>query len=285
MSTKLITDGSIDVPENAVKEYDITVVPPLVIIDGKEYRSGVDITLPEFFEKQRTASQLPKTSQPAPGQFVEAFEEALKEHERVLYIGVSAGLSGTMNSADQAAAMQPPGSVVTHDSMSISAEGGLQVIAAAKVLAQGGTLEEALAAAQKVQQQSQLYFTVDDLTYLIKGGRIGRVAGAVGSLLSIKPIITVHKADGKLAPHSRIRTFKATMSKLLELATDTVGAGKPGRFIVLTGEMKAEAQKFANDLRNTFDVRYLEILEIGPTLGAHTGPRALGLAVVAGDWE
>lgn len=285
MTYTVMSDGSIDVPPQFVNQYNITMVAPLVLIDGKELLSGVDITIDQFFERQRTAASLPKTSQPAPGQFVEAFEAALQKHDRVLYVGISNGLSGTINSARQAATNFPADKIVIHDTMTIAAEGGLQVVAAAKVNARGGTLEEALAAAKKVQATSQMYFTVDDLTYLIKGGRIGRVSGAIGGLLNIKPIITVDKSDGKLHPHSRIRSLKAVMGKLVELAATAVGEGNKARVIALHGDMPAEVEQLANELRNKLNVVYIETIRIAPTLGAHTGPKALGVAVVPGDWE
>jgi DegV family protein with EDD domain len=285
MSYTVMMDGSLDVPPSLVKEYNIPIVAPLVLIDGKELLSGVDITLDEFFQRQRTAATLPKTSQPSPGQFVEAFENALKNNERVLYIGISNGLSGTVNSARQAAANFPADQIVIHDTMTIAAEGGMQVVTAAKVKARGGSIDEALAAAKKVQATSQMFFTVDDLTFLIKGGRIGRVSGAIGGLLNIKPIITVDKSDGKLHPHSRIRTLKAVMGKLVELAVDTIGSGNKARLIVLHGDMPAEAEQVATQLRSALDVVYLDTVRIAPTLGAHTGPKAVGVVAVPGDWE
>lgn len=281
---KVITDGSLDVPEEILQKYDIPVVQPLVIIDGEEFRSRVDITLEEFFERQRTSATLPKTSQPAPGQFVEAFEEALKDHERVLYIGISSGLSGTFNSAQQAAAQFDEGKIVLHDTLSITGEGGLQVVAAARIAELGGTLEDAQAAAKQIQGESRLFFTLDDLTFLIKGGRVGRVAGAVGSFLNLKPIITVDKEDGRFQPHSRIRTFKAAVRKMVDLTEESLGAGTPGRFLITYGETVAEARALEEELRRRFDVRWLYIGTAGPTLGAHVGPRALALAFAPGDW-
>ncbi len=180
MSFIVMMDGSLDVPRSVITQYDIPVVAPLVLIDGKELLSGVNITPEEFFEFQRTAATLPKTSQPAPGQFVEAFETALRNHERVLYIGISNGLSGTVNSARQAATNFPADKIVIHDTMTLSGEAGMQVMAAARVKARGGNLEAALEAAKKVQNSSRMFFTVDDLKYLIKGGRIGRVSGRCG---------------------------------------------------------------------------------------------------------
>lgn len=285
MATKLVTDGSVDLPSEVVEQYGIVVVPPLVIIDGHEYLSGVDISPTEFFQRQRTARTLPKTSQPSPGQYVAAFEEALKDHDRILSISLSSGVSGTFNSAKQAAAQFPPGTVILHDSLSMTGAAGFQVIAAARALAQGGTAEEALAAAQRTQKQTDFIFSVDDLTYLIKGGRIGKVAGAVGSLLNIRPIIMNDKEKGVFIPAARVRTFKASVQKMLDMVAEKVGEGKPGRFMLLYGELAGEPQATTDALHRRFDVRWFHALIPTPTLCAHTGPHALGLAFAPGDWE
>lgn len=285
MSYKVIMDGSLDVPEAELERYDIPVVQPIIIIEGKTYINHDDILPDEFFRRQATAKVLPSTSQPSPAQFAEAFGAALATHDRVLYIGISAGLSGTINSARQAAQEFDEGRIVIHDTMTLTGEGGLQVVAAARAHAAGATLEEALEAAKRVHAKSVLYFTVDDLTYLIKGGRIGRAAGAVGSMLNLKPIITVDKGDGKFQPHSRVRSLKATTKRMLDLVSDLVGAGKPGRFIVVYGTTRDEADALAAQLRAQFDVRYLELMHPAPTLVAHTGPRALGICAVPGDWD
>lgn len=286
MTIKLIIDGSIDLPPHIIEQYDIPVVQPIIIIDGQELINGIDISQEEFFERQRTTRRLPQTSQPSPQQFADAFEEALNTHERVLYIGLSSALSGTFNSAQQAAAQFPTDKIVLHDSYTISGAAGFQVIAANRVLAKGGTLEEALAAAQRTHQETELIFSVDDLTYLIKGGRIGRVAGAIGTLLNIRPIIQVDKKEGVLAPATRVRSFKKAMRKILEQAVNIVGKGQPGRFMLLYGEMmEPEAQKFTDDLHKHFDIRWLHSAVPSPVLCAHTGPRALGLVLAPGDWE
>ncbi|MGB0389352.1 MAG: DegV family protein [Ardenticatenaceae bacterium] len=285
MTTKLITDGSLDLPPNIIEQYEIRIVQPIVIIDGEELINEVDISPQEFFERQRTARILPKTSQPAPQQFAEAFEEALKTHDRVLYIGLTSALSGTFNSAQQAAAQFPADKIVLHDSRTISGAGGFQVIAAARVLAKGGTLEEALAAAQRTHQETELIFSVDDLTYLIKGGRVGRVAGAIGTLLNIRPIIQVDKEQGVFVPATRVRSFKAAMRKILSQAVHMVGEGQPARFMLLYGEtMEPEAQKFTKKLHKHFDVRWLHSAVPSPVLCVYTGPRALGLVLAPGDW-
>ena len=286
MSTKLIMDGSLDLPAHILEQYDISVVQPIIIIDGKERINKIDISPMEFFEQQRTAQTLPQTSQPAPQQFIDAFEDGLAGHERILFIGVSAALSGTFNSAQQAAAHFPPEKIVLHDSQTISGAGGFQALAAARVLTKGGTLEEALAAAQQTHQQTEIFFTFDDLTYVIKGGRVGRVSGAIGNLFNIRPIMQIDKEQGVLIPAARVRSFKKAVRTVLSNAIAYIGKGKPARFMLLYGEnMDRDVQKLTKELHKNFDVRWLDSLIPSPVICAHTGPKALGLVLAPGDWE
>jgi len=286
VTTKLIIDGSLDLPAHVLEQYDIPVVQPVIIIDGKELINKIDISPAEFFAQQRTAKTLPKTSQPSPQQFIDAFEEALSTHDRILYIGISAALSGTFNSAQQAATKFPAEKIVCHNSYTLSGAGGFQALAAARVLRKGGTLEEARAAAQRTHQQTEIIFTFDDLTYLIKGGRIGRVAGAIGNLFNIRPIMQIDKEQGVFIPAARVRSFKKAVRTILSKTINLIGKGQPGRFMVLHGEnMEREVQKFSDDLHKNFDVRWLDSLIPSPVICAHTGPRGLGLVLAPGDWE
>lgn len=286
MTTKLIIDGSLDLPAHVLEQYDISVVQPIIIVDGQERINKIDISPAEFFVQQRTAKTLPQTSQPSPQQFIDAFEDGLSTHERILFIGVSAALSGTFNSAQQAATKFPAEKIVLHDSQTISGAGGFQGLAAARVLTKGGTLEEAVAAAQRTHQQTEFLFTFDDLTYVIKGGRVGRVSGAIGNLFNIRPIMQIDKEQGVLIPATRVRSFKKAVRTVLSKAIGYIGKGQPGRFMLLYGEhMERDVQKFTDDLHQHFDVRWLDSLVPSPVICAHTGPKALGLVLAPGDWE
>lgn len=285
MTIKLITDGSVDLPEPLIARYEIDVVPPLVMLDGQSYRSNVDITREEFFALLTRTDALPMTSQPSPGQFLEAFGRALDAHEKVLYIGISSRLSGTFNSAIQAAQEFPEGAITLVDSLGISAAGGFQVLAAARALAAGEDLAGAVAAAARIREQTTLMFSVDDLTYLIKGGRVGRMAGALGSLLSIKPVIQLDRDEGVLIPTDRVRTFRGAMRRMLDHVSAAIGPGGRGRFMMLAADMQDENARFERALRERFDPDWFEIVIPSPTLIAHTGPRGLGVVVAAGDWE
>ncbi|MDQ4075091.1 MAG: DegV family protein [Chloroflexota bacterium] len=285
MSVKLITDGSVDLPAETLEQYQIGVVPLSVTIDGETLLSRVEIDTQTFYERQQRAESLPTTSLPTPEQFRAAFEEALQSHTQVLCLCISSGLSGTVNSARQAAEHFPDGAVTVRDSLTLSGALGFQLVAAGMALQRGGSLDAALDAAETTHQETSLYFALGELTYLIKGGRIGRVAGTVGSLFNIKPVITVDKRDGIYTTAARVRSFDSAMRKMLELAEGVVGTEQPGRFMVLHGAMEAEADEMERSVRERFDVRWLHTLQISPALGAHTGPHGLGLVAAPGDWK
>lgn len=285
MSIKLITDGSVDLPENILVHYDIEVVPVSILIDGERFSSGIDITSVEFYKRQRTAKTLPTTTRPTVEQFVAAFKKGLSTHEQVLCISLSSALSQTYNEAEQAAAQFPAGKVVVQDSRTLSGALGFQLVAAARAIQAQGTMADAQAAAQRAHQNSEFFFALDDLSYLVKSGRIGRLTGAFGSFLDLKPINKVDKEEGVYVNVAKVRSFNATMEKMVELSAELVGEGQVGRFMVLHGQMDEEAEQVEAMLNQRFNVSWMYVGNTSPGIGVHTGPRALAVIAARGDWE
>ena len=285
MSIKLITDGSVDLPDNIVTHYDIDIVPVSILIDGQTFLSRIDITAVEFYERQRTAKTLPSTTRPTVEQFAAAFEKGLSTHEQVLCLSLSSALSQTYNEATQAAQQFPAGKVVVQDSRTLSGALGFQLIAAARAIQAGGDMADACAAAQQAHQNSEFFFALDDLSYLVKSGRVGRLTGAFGSFLNLKPINKVDKEEGTYVNVAKVRSFDATMDKMVDLAAELVGEGQKGRFMVLHGQMEAEAQHVSNMLNQRFDVSWMYVGNTSPGIGVHTGPHALAVIAARGDWE
>jgi len=285
LSIKLITDGSVDLPDNILAHYDIDVVPVSILIDGQTFLSRIDISAVEFYERQRTAKRLPTTTRPTVEQFAAAFQKGLTTHEQVLCISLSSALSQTYSEAVQAAQQFPAGKVVVQDSRTLSGALGFQLVSAARAVQAGGDMADACAAAQRAHQNSEFFFALDDLSYLVKSGRIGRLTGAFGSFLNLKPINKVDKKEGVYVNVARVRSFNATMDKMVDLAAELVGEGQAGRFMVLHGKMDAEAQHVADMLNQRFDVRWIYVGNTSPGIGVHTGPRALAVIAARGDWE
>lgn len=284
MSIKLISDGSVDLPDTVLEDYAIDVVPMSVTIDGQHYLSRVDISAKEFYRRQQTAKELPTTSHPKSEQFVQAFRTALERHDQVLCVCLSSALSKTYQEALQAAQAFPTNQIVIHDARTLSGAMGFQLIAAGKALQQGGNMTDALAAARQTHEETDVFFALDDLSYLVRSGRVGRMTGGFGSFLNIKPINTIDKQKGVYSTVAKVRSFKATMNKMRDLVANVVGRGKPGRFLILHGQMDAEAEEMANKLRSTFQAKWINITNTSPALGAYTGPRSLGIVAAAGDW-
>ncbi|MGB0387211.1 MAG: DegV family protein [Ardenticatenaceae bacterium] len=285
MSIKVLTDGSVDLPENILEHYQIDVVPVSITIDGELFLGGVDISAAQFYERQRTANTLPTTTRPTASQFAEAFEKGLSTHDQVLCLSLSSALSQTYDEALKAAQRFPAGKVVVQDSRTLSGALGFQLVAAARAIQGGGNMEQARAAARHAHQNSEFFFALDDLSYLVKSGRIGRLTGTFGSFLNLKPINKVDKEKGTYVNVARVRSFNATMDKMVELAAEVVGEGQAGRFMVLHGQMDPEAQHVANMIQERFDARWLYVGRTSPGIGVHTGPRALAVIAARGDWE
>lgn len=203
-----MTDSSAQLTPAEIEKYHITVVPLSINIDGQVYTDGVDLSREEFVEKMDTADLLPETSQPSVGLFVEKIKQLTADGSQVLGIFLSRGLSGTIEAARQAAEMVPGAKVTCVDSRYTDRSEGYQVLAACQDLAAGKSLTAVLDHLQKIQAQMHLDMMVVNLQNIIKGGRLGPVAGRVASLLNIRIAITMQ--DGKVALQKKGRGKKFT---------------------------------------------------------------------------
>lgn len=269
-----VTDSTAYLTQDQMKEYDITVVPLSVIFGEKAYREGFDITAEQFYPMLANAKQLPSTSQPAVGQFVEVFERLLKTHDTVMCFLLSNQLSGTLRSAETAARMVE-GNVIVVDSM-IASYGIAGPLMDGVVLARkGGTPEEIVAMWEEERDNSRALFVIDTLEYLHRGGRIGGAAAIFGALLQIKPILTL--IDGKLELFEKVRTHKRAMDRMLEEFDHVASTGAPLSVGVVHSQRLADAEKLRQDLLDKYPNARAEISELGPVVGTHTGPGVLAL--------
>lgn len=205
---KVMTDSSAQLTPAEIEQYNITVVPLSINIDGQVYTDGVDLSREEFVEKMDTADLLPETSQPSVGLFAEKIKELTADGSQVLGIFLSRGLSGTIEAARQAAEMVPGAEVTCFDSKYTDRAEGFQVLAACQDLAAGQALPEVLAHLHTMQEQMHLDMMVINLKNIVKGGRLGPVAGRVASLLNIRIAITMN--DGKIDLQKKGRGKKFT---------------------------------------------------------------------------
>jgi DegV family protein with EDD domain len=269
----VVTDSTADLIPELVARHSITVVPLTVNLDGQSYHDGVDITAAEFYAKLQRSSSHPTTSQPSPGQFKEAYERLLADHEEVVSIHISAKLSGTMSSAQQAAQMIGDERVHVLDSQFASMPLAALVLVAASRAALGADASEVIEDVTRVRAAARCYFAVSTLEYLRRGGRIGSAGALLGSVLQIKPILAIE--DGQVVPLERVRTHERALHRLVEL---TRSVDRAGGLCLVIGHAAAEpaAQALAERLEGIAES--LIVQPLGPVVGAHAGPGTVGVA-------
>lgn len=271
---KIVTDSTVDLPKEELKELGVTVVPLTVTIDGESYLDGVDITSGEFVKKLVVSNEVPKSSQPSTGVFVETYEKLGADGSEIISVHMTSGMSGTYQSALTAAGMTDiPVTVV--DSKYISTALGFQVKEAAKLASQDATVQQITERLKEVRERTSLYIMVDTLEYLVKGGRIGRGRALVGSLLKIKPIASLQ--DGIYTPVSKVRTH-AQMIKNLSAQFEEETKGKVVKGIgIAQVEALSLAEKLKDQLQSSHTFTYFPIVDTTPIISTHTGPGALAL--------
>lgn len=281
-SCVLVVDGGVDLPAGLANAYGLHVVPLMVHFGNEVYRSGVDITAKEFYHRLRERGEFPTTSQPSAGEYHAAYLKAAEAGLPVVSIHVSSGLSGSINSARTAREMLPGLDITLVDTKTLSGEMAMQVLVAAEMAGRGEPVSEIVAILMGIFGRSNLFFTIDKLDYLRKGGRIGRVAGAVGSLLGIRPIVTVDKSNGTYIPAGKARSFRRAIDEIGEKMIADVGEGNDVSVMIMEGDCPAEVARLKEMLEGRLNVVWYHHLHANPSLGAHIGPDAVGIAYYPG---
>ena len=270
----IVLDSTADFPDAAERFPNWRVVPLYVRFGADSYRDYVDIGPADFYERLRGAEELPTTSQPTPEDFAAAYAE-LAGLERVFVLTVSAKLSGTYASAQQAAE-ETGGRVRVVDTATASAAIAMLGMAIQRRLDQGTTDEEVDELVGRFKRETGLVFTLDTLEYLAKGGRIGRAAGWAGQLLNIKPILTL--ADGEVLPLKRVRGNRKAIQEFTHAFRDATVDG-PGLRVGIAHadapDRMAALEKLVRDVRPQAEIEVATTL--GPVVGTHAGPGTVGL--------
>lgn len=278
------TDGGLDAFEGLNNR--VPVAPFSVNFGDKSYRTD-EISREDLFRELQTNPQHPTSSQPTPQEWADAVRAAAQDlapPPQVLAITISAGLSGSRNAADQARGVLDGIDMRLHDSGTLSAAQAFQVHAAQTAAAQGESLDTALEWVRAVQKETELYFTIETLEYLRRGGRIGRVQATLGGLLNLKPVITVDKATGTYTNVGRARSYKGGIEAVGQQVTRTYGEGTPLRLGLLYGTVREDTDALLEQLRGRHPIVWSGAVGINPVLNVHTGPRALGVAAAPGNW-
>lgn len=280
---KIVTDSGADLLSTEAEALGITVAPLFIQFPEGEIKSA-DIEHDAFYDRlEAMVPEVPTTAQPSAGIFGEIYKKLAVEGEEILSIHISSGLSGTVQSANLGKDMVEDTAVTVVDSMTLSGSQRFQVLTAAWAARAGWSKEAILDRLDRIRAASEIIYTLETLDYLARGGRIGRVQALAGSLLKIKPVIKVDKADGKYTTVGKGRTLKKTVGKMVDHLVQEYG-DTPLWVSVLHGRMPVQAQALTETLKERLSVSKLEILRVSPVLGVHTGPGVLGTAVVPMKW-
>ena len=278
---RIVTDSTADIPESVRKQLGIEMVPLKVHFGDETYLDSVTLHSVEFYEKLKQSSSLPTSSQPSPVDFLDVYKRILAEDPdaHIVSIHISSAMSGTLQSAELAKSLlDEPDRLTVFDSRSASYGIGMLAVAAAELAAKGASLEEVLEKIRRMREKYTVYFLVDTLEYLQKGGRIGKAAAVLGTLLNIKPILSID-AEGEVTSVDKVRGTKQAVQRLIELFKQNPDlSGEVDVFIVHSNDVPA-AENMEAVLRENFNVRRLNMITLGPVIGTHTGPGTVGVFV------
>ena len=273
MTTFLITDSTAYLPVFIIRQYDINVVALNVHLPDRDFKEGYGFSNQEYYQYMRNNPVFPTTSQPSAGEFLELFQK-LGPDDEALVILISSKLSGTVQSAQIAVSMLPePHPMITViDSLSGAMGLGFQVIRAAEMLAAGYRPHEIKPVIEAMRQSMQIYFMVNDLEYLVRGGRISKLSGILGNVLQLKPILNVK--DGEIVLFDKVRTAGKALQRILaEMETHRPTLHK---ICVLHVDALENAQQLQGKLQEEYALP-VYLVEAGPVIGTHVGPGCLAL--------
>jgi DegV family protein with EDD domain len=279
MAVKIVTDTLSDIPDNLARELGVSVVPLYVRFGETMYRDRVEMSTDEFYRRLVNEGAFPSTTQPTPNDFLEVYKKLANETDEILVIVVSTKLSGTFQSATQAKALlQSKCRIEVVDSLSVAMGEGLIVIDAARAVKEGANLNEATGLARQAVPRSHLIAYFDTLKYLARGGRIGKAQGLLGSMLSVKPLLTIR--EGEMAPLTRVRSLNAGLDYIYSAA-----AAIPNIKLLAVEHSTslANADKLVEKLGSIYPKEKIYRSVISPVVGTYAGPDAMAFSVLEAE--
>jgi len=275
---KIVTDSTAYLPEAMVRQHDIRVVPLYVHFGEEAFKEGIDLSDEEFYARLKKAPALPTTSQPSAGEFHQVFEELVQAGHEIVTLTISSKLSGTWNSAMAAKEMLPEADISIVDTYSTAVGLHLMVNAALEAVAAGATRQEVVEKIEQIKQEMHLWFVVDTLEYLAKGGRIGNARAFMGTLLKVKPILSLQ--DGAIEPCEQVRSKQKAQARMIEIAEECAGSNGPqAKVAVLNALVPEEAEALGRELVERLGCAPPLLGDLGPVIGTHTGPGVVGIAL------
>jgi DegV family protein with EDD domain len=278
----IVTDSTAYLPDDLVKKHHITVTPQVLIWGEETFRDGVDILPDDFYKRLAAAKVMPTTSQVSIGDMKTSFENLIENGYDVLGIFISSKLSGTIQSATQARDLLPKAAnkISIVDSNSTAMAMGFQVLAAARAAEGGASMADCQKLAELARQHTGVYFVVDTLEFLRRGGRIGGAQALLGSALGIKPILELR--DGRIESIEKVRTKGKAMERMVDLVVERVSSQTPLRLATLHANAEAEARTALETAIQRLHPIETVFASVSPVIGTHAGPGTIGLAFMAG---
>ena len=275
----VVTDSTCDLPRELAKEHGIRIIPQILIMGTKTWRDGVDIDPPAFYELLQTSPDFPSSSQPSVPDFEAVFAELAEDADGIAAILVSDELSGTLNSARMAKENLPDVPIEIVDTRSVSAQLGFIALAAARAASAGGDLQTVTDTARAMIGHASVYFVVDTLEYLHRGGRIGAASRLFGTALNLKPLLTIK--DGIVQPVTKVRSRRKALATLFQILDEELAGKERIQMAVLHVAAPEEADRLAEQLVERYHPVEMIHAECGPVVGTHVGPGTLGAAYYA----
>jgi DegV family protein with EDD domain len=275
---RIITDSTCEAPDALMQHPAVSVLPLSVVFGQTALRDGIDISREEFWRRLPTANPLPSTSQATPGDFLALFKQYTAAGDEIITLTLSAKLSGTYDSAISARNTLPTAPIDVIDSRTISVGLGLMLQEAVTLVEAGASRDEIVARLIRMREQIRIYFVLETLEYLQRGGRIGKAQAFVGTLLKFKPLLAI--VDGEVVPVTRVRSRAKALETLQETLLQQVPQRGPQVRLALTQAMAFEdAEAVGAKLAASFGTPQFYTASLGPVIGVHVGPGTVGAAV------
>ncbi|MBU7443758.1 DegV family protein [Lactiplantibacillus plantarum] len=284
MKTAIVTDSASYLSAVDVEKYHIHVVPITVIFGRQTYLENVEITSKEFYERMRTAPELPTTTQITLGQMQTTYDQLAKAgYDAVISIHLSSGITSFITNLESYLPNVTNIKVYPFDSLITAGGEAYMVLLAAKLVAEGYSPEQVIAQLKKIRETTGVYFVVDNLSHLVRTGRLSNASGLVGNLLRIKPVLTFQ--DGKIVAIQKERTMRRAYAAIkAKLAAEIAAVDYPLRVTIENGNNPKLQAEWTADLKASFPDLTIDEGEIGPVVGVHVGEGVMGL-IWARDWE
>jgi DegV family protein with EDD domain len=268
---RIVTDSTADLTPEQQRAAGITVVPLNVHFGDEVFRDHVDLSSDEFFRRLKASPQLPRTSQPSVGAFEEAYRTLREGGDEIVSVHLSSKVSGTYNSALMAAQSVGDGAIEVVDSLSTSMALGFMALEGARLARSGKDRKAIVERLKALVPKGRVICVVDTLTYLERGGRIGKARALLGSLLNVKPILQLK--EGEVVPLGRARGRPQALSRLVELLERD---GKVSQLAIMHGAAQSDAEQLRDRVASRYPGLDILLTEIGAVLGTHTGPGVIG---------